>query len=415
MGSFAVAATARSPVCTTLDHRPHRRPIPPTDVLACVFSLEKMTASNAAQKFPRRRSDRPRRNGGKKHRRWAGGVSGQGAERSARGASVVANSFSAGGNPEVSGVRWRSAAEGEALGRDAARRCLTKRGGALPLKTAMSELPSKLGWLSDGWVVLRSVRDEKVVGNIGRLCAALDEDTFEVTFNDRSLEQLLAAGLQYPTDLPNGGRFMRKFGGRGPAPLANLSTHDFDDWTSMHRVADDMLYIISLGLGQGGPPGKRRAGVGDGRGAAVIGEDAGKGAPTVDEDVGDAGGAGGAAGWEDAEAVIKGEPYVMLGPTLIRSKGECPQQLMHVDNIRPSEMLGTDAPKLSLLMAVQNGTKVDEFSGSHRFLPAASGGSMTKPIPCTTVIIDAGDVLIFRQDLVHLCAASIGLSHRWHW
>jgi len=86
--------------------------------------------------------------------------------------------------------------------------------------------------------------------------------------------------------------------------------------------------------------------VGDGRGAAVSGENAGKGAPAVDEDVGDAGGARGAAGWEDAEAVIKGEPYVMLGPTLLRSKGECPQQLMHVDNIRPSEMLGTDAPKL---------------------------------------------------------------------
>jgi len=93
-------------------------------------------------------------------------------------------------------VRWRSAAGGEAVGRDAARRCLPKRGGALPLKTAMSELPSKLGWLSDGWVVLRSVRDEEVVGNIGRLCAALDDDTFEVMFNDRSLEQLLAAGLQ---------------------------------------------------------------------------------------------------------------------------------------------------------------------------------------------------------------------------
>jgi len=315
----------------------------------------------------------------------------------------------------VSGMRWRSASESDAVGRGSARRGATKRGGALPLKTAMSELPSKLGWLSDGWVVLRSVRDEAFVGNIGRLCAALEDDTFEVMFNDRSLEQLLADDLQYPTDLPKGGRFMRKFGGRAPAPLANLPTHDFEDWISMHRVADDMLYIISLGLGQGGPRRKRGAGASDGRGAAGVDEDAGGGAPAVDEDVGDSGGAGGAAGEEDAGAVLKGEPYVMLGPTLLRSQGECPQQLKHVDNIRPSEMLGTDVPKLSLLMAVQNGTEVDVFSGSHPFLPAASGGSLTKPIPCTTVILNAGDVLIFRQDLVHRGAASIGLSHRWHW
>jgi len=45
---------------------------------------------------------------------------------------------------------------------------------------------------------------------------------------------LLAVVLQYPTDLPNGARFICKLGDREPALLANLFTHDFEDWISIH-------------------------------------------------------------------------------------------------------------------------------------------------------------------------------------
>jgi len=191
-------------------------------------------ASNAPQKVPRARSDRPRRNGEKMYRRWAGGVLGQGDERSAEGEGDVARSYLYEGNLEVGGERWRKAAAGDSVGRGAAQRGAAGRGGALLLQTAMTKLSSKLRWLSDGSVLLLSVRDEQFVGKTGQLCAALGDDTFEVVFNNFSLKQLLAAVLQYPTDLPNEGRFMRKSGDREPALFANLFTHEFEDWNSMH-------------------------------------------------------------------------------------------------------------------------------------------------------------------------------------
>jgi len=105
----------------------------------------------------------------------------------------------------------------------------------------------------------------------------------------------------------------------------------------------------------------------------------------------------------------------MIGPTVLRSKAECKAQLMLVDNARPREMHGTDVPKLSMLMAVEDGTKVEMFPGSHRYLPGASGGCLTQPIQCRSVVLNAGDIIIFRQDVVHRGAASSGLCHRWHW
>jgi len=317
------------------------------------------------------------------------------------------------------------------------------------LVAAMAGMSTKLDWSSEGWDILRAVRGERLVNNVARTCNGLDDDTFEVMFNDVPLEALVAAGNKYPTDLPEGGRFMRRFGGRAPAPLANLPPQDFEDWISMHQVAEDMLYVISLGLGGGlvtgekGGAGRlvqRESGlertVADGgrtatrgvRGAgeAVLGEE-----PAVEgrdaragegEHVGSgqpergAGSTGGGGTRGDAiDGVIKGEPYIMLGPTVLRSKGECKEQLMHVDHMRPAEMAGSNVPKLSMLMAVQNGTKVNLFSGSHRILPKNSGGCMLHPVPCTTVVLNAGEILVFRQDLVHCGAASSSLSHRWHW
>jgi len=313
----------------------------------------------------------------------------------------------------------------------------------------MDGLSTKLDWSSEGWDILRAVRGERLVHNVARICDGLDDDTFEVMFNDMPLEALVAAGNKYPTDLPEGGRFMRRFGGRAPAPLANLPPQDFEDWISMHQVADDMLYVISLGLGGGmvsgekgaaGRPVRREGGLertaADGGGAATRGvlgagedflgeepavdggdaragegEHVGPGQP--DRGAGRTGGGGTRAGVTDGD--IKGEPYIMLGPTVLRSRGECKEQLMHVDHMRPAEMAGSNVPKLSMLMAVQNGTKVNLFSGSHRYLPKNSGGCMLHPIPCTTVVLNAGDILVFRQDLVHCGAASSGLNHRWHW
>ena len=421
MASSTFASTTFSPGPTRLA-KPQRtvNDTPPTDLLNLLPLLHTLMVAKVTERALRKRSDRPRRNGGKKHRRWNGGPAGQGRGRSGGAGRDAERSDLAGSSADVSGE-----ARGCAAGGDTTEFSAVGTGtAALTLKAAMAVLPSKLGWSSDGWLVLRGVRDKKLVRNVSRLCDGLDDDTFEVMFNHLSLEELLAAGFKYPTDLPTGGRFMRKFGGRAPAPLANLPSRDFHDWISMHKVADDMLYIISLGLGHGSHRGEQDAGVVDG-GGADCGAEVKEGVENPVHEAGDGwspsqgvravgGGARAAAGVDDT-AVIKGEPYVMLGPTLLRSKGECPHQLMHVDNVRPSQMTGTNVPKLSLLMAVQDGTKVDVFSASHRCLPSTSGGCLTQPIPCTTVILDAGDVLIFRQDLVHRGAASTGLCHRWHW
>eukprot|EP00168_Porphyra_purpurea_P016498 TRINITY_DN5361_c0_g1_i1.p1 TRINITY_DN5361_c0_g1~~TRINITY_DN5361_c0_g1_i1.p1 ORF type:complete len:267 (+),score=29.20 TRINITY_DN5361_c0_g1_i1:425-1225(+) len=191
---------------------------------------------------------------------------------------------------------WRSGAGEDGKDRHAARCGGARRGWALPLTTAVAELPSKFGWLTDGWVVLRSVRDQKVVDNVARLRPALDDDSFEVMFNNFSLEQLLAAGKQRPTHTSTGGRFMRKFGGRAPAPLADLPSHDFEEWIAMRRVAQDMLYIVSLGLGQGEPKTKPGAEPANERGAAGDGEHAEGAARAADDGVGAAGGAEGGAG-----------------------------------------------------------------------------------------------------------------------
>jgi len=78
------------------------------------------------------------------------------------------------------------------VGRGSVLRDAAGRGGALLLKTAMTKLSSKLRWISDGSVLLLNVRDEQVIEKSDQLCAALDDDTFEIIFNNFSLKQLLA-------------------------------------------------------------------------------------------------------------------------------------------------------------------------------------------------------------------------------
>jgi len=391
------------------------------------------------ERAPRKRSERPRRNRGKKHRRWAGRPAGGGASMgTAAGGSIENDASDRRGTPGFS------------------------------LSAEIVKVPSKLGWLSDGFMVIRGVRDKVVTRSVARICSAMSDASFEVMFNDVTLEALLEDGKQRPTDLPEGGRFMRKFGGRAPPPLANLPAGDFENWISMHKVADDMLYVINLGFASGhktekhtiggGSVNTRGAWPGDGpvrdaaragrekvdemgfdpagvsaRGGLLDGSVLTSGGGVAVKEDGDAGAFGrrraareggavrgsallgrGKPGAVDAD-VIKGQSFYKIGPTVLRSKAECKAQLMHVDNARQKEMHGTDVPKLSMLMAVEDGTKVDMFPGSDRYLPDASGGCLTQPIECRTVVLNAGDILIFRQDVVHRGAASSCLCHRWHW
>jgi len=438
-------ATTPSPPTTFLPRRDAESTLPPAllPFPICASAphsyLKTTMGAQRPGREPRKRSERPRRGGGKKHRRWAGRSAGDGAVTGAaagHGTSNVASSC---------------------LGRP-----------SFSLKAEIAKVPSKLGWRSEGLMVIRRVRSKVVTGSVARICSAMSDASFEVMFNHVPLEVLLNDGKQRPTDMPEGGRFMRKFGGRAPAPLANLPAGDFDDWISLHKVADDMLYVINLGFGSGPQTrehiieggdidGQREFPSGGPAGdvSRAVGEDvvktrphcggpfAGGGPPGLNASTGggqssgkedgdaDALGAGGPAcgggaahgsarlrgGTPDAEDtdVIKGRSYYMIGPTVLRSKGACKEQLMHVDHARPREMHGTDTPKLSMLMALEDGTKVDTFPGSHRHLPDASGGCLTQPIACRTVVLNAGDILIFRQDLVHRGAASSGLCHRWHW
>ena len=124
------------------------------------------------------------------------------------------------------------------------------------------------------------------------------------------------------------------------------------------------------------------------------------------------------------EAFGHGGYHCVYGPSLLQSRGECPAQLPHIDQSAPVDRQGRakkllranpDKPNLSLLVALQDNTRVVVFPHSHRYLPEMSGGRLSMTIHPVTVVLNSGDVLLFRQDLVHHGAPSTGVNHRVHW
>jgi len=74
-----------------------------------------------------------------------------------------------------------------------------------------------------------------------------------------------------------------------------------------------------------------------------------------------------------------------------------------------------DKPNLSLLVALQDNTRVVVFPHSHRYFPKVSGGRLSTKIHPVTVVLNSGHALLFRQNLVHHGAPSTGVNHRVLW
>jgi len=98
---------------------------------------------------------------------------------------------------------------------------------------------------------------------------------------------------------------------------------------------------------------------------------------------------------------------------MLRSFGRCRRQLVHVDELRQKLM---DEACVSVLVELRD-AKLIMYPGSQRHLPEEKGVNLTAGISPVTVLLKAGDLLIFRQDVAHAGAASVGtdLRHRWHW
>jgi len=114
----------------------------------------------------------------------------------------------------------------------------------------------------------------------------------------------------------------------------------------------------------------------------------------------------------------------VYGPSLLYSRGDCPAQLPHIDQSAPVDRTGKAKklvrmnpikPNLSLLVALQDNTRVVVYPHSHRYLPESSGGCLTKTIEPLWLVLNRGDVLLFRQDLVHHGASSTTSNHSVHW
>ncbi|OSX78992.1 hypothetical protein BU14_0093s0035 [Porphyra umbilicalis] len=119
----------------------------------------------------------------------------------------------------------------------------------------------------------------------------------------------------------------------------------------------------------------------------------------------------------------RGGYQCIYGPSLLQSRGVCLPQLPHIDqsvamwNGKPTKLapMNPSKPNLSLIVPLQDNTRVVVYPHSHRYLPSQSGGHLSVTIDPAWVALNRGDALLFRQDLVHHGAPSTGINHRVHW
>lgn len=86
---------------------------------------------------------------------------------------------------------------------------------------------------------------------------------------------------------------------------------------------------------------------------------------------------------------------------LLRSLPGCKRQAAHTDYIPELSLLRCDRYKLPFLFlfALEENTKLVVWPGSHKVVQGR--GRTVDPIQPKTVILSAGDALVFRADLVH--------------
>jgi len=86
---------------------------------------------------------------------------------------------------------------------------------------------------------------------------------------------------------------------------------------------------------------------------------------------------------------------------LLRSLPGCTRQVAHTDYIPEPALLQCDTNKLPLLClyAVEDTTRLVVWPGSHKLIRGR--GRTIEPIQPKTLVLDAGDAVVFRPDLVH--------------
>jgi hypothetical protein len=86
---------------------------------------------------------------------------------------------------------------------------------------------------------------------------------------------------------------------------------------------------------------------------------------------------------------------------LLRSLRGCSRQAAHTDYIPDASLLQCEPYKLPFLFlfALQDDTRLVVWPGSHKVIQGR--GRTIPPIQPKTLVLDAGDAVIFRPDLVH--------------
>lgn len=101
---------------------------------------------------------------------------------------------------------------------------------------------------------------------------------------------------------------------------------------------------------------------------------------------------------------------------ILESLRGCQRQAAHVDYVPDDALLETtdDTVPLLAVVALQDGTMLDVWPGSHRLVRRRRLTRHTPHVRREIVELDAGDVIVFRGDLIHAGSAYTSHNLRLH-
>jgi ectoine hydroxylase-related dioxygenase (phytanoyl-CoA dioxygenase family) len=104
------------------------------------------------------------------------------------------------------------------------------------------------------------------------------------------------------------------------------------------------------------------------------------------------------------------------GAVALRSLPGCQRQAAHCDYIPDATFLEStdDTVPLLFLLALEDGTKLDVWPGSHRLVRNPRASRRVPTILRRTLTLNAGDAVAFRGDLVHAGSSYDTVNTRIH-
>lgn len=108
---------------------------------------------------------------------------------------------------------------------------------------------------------------------------------------------------------------------------------------------------------------------------------------------------------------------VVGGVVMLRSTAGCSRQMAHCDYVPYDDLLNASDDTLPhlLLLALENNTFLDVWPHSHKLFRAQSPScNPEKKFAVQQVVLDKGDALLFRADLVHAGSAYDTCNTRVH-